>query len=67
MVQLIPIEKSYVKALLQYPLNVLLSGPFKKSFPASHGSDFTHGPKGFFRGQTSGKQADGQRHPDAKR
>jgi hypothetical protein len=50
MVQLIPIEKSYVKALLQCPPNVVLSGPFKKSFPASHGTDFIHGPIGFFRG-----------------
>jgi hypothetical protein len=53
MVQLIPIEKSYVKALLQCPPNVVLSGPFNKSFPASHGTEFIHGPNGFFRGRSA--------------
>src|SRR5471030_3336069 len=31
------VPKSYVNGGLQRPLNVLLSGPFKKSFQASHG------------------------------
>jgi hypothetical protein len=32
------VVKSCVNEGLQRPLNVLLSGPFKKSFPASHGT-----------------------------
>jgi len=60
------VPKSCVNEALQLPPNVLLSGPFKKSFPASHGMSFIHRPARYIQGQISGNQAIGRRKLDAK-
>ena len=45
------IGQSYVKETLQEPPNVLPSGPFNKSFPASHGPKFIPALRFKSRGQ----------------
>src|SRR5580693_1603563 len=45
----LPLDQSYVKDRLQRPPNVLPSGPFNKSFPASHRPKFIHAPEVYFQ------------------
>jgi hypothetical protein len=60
------VSKSYMNETLQPSPNVLLSGPFKKRFPASHGTNFSTASVRCFQRQTSGNQALSEQQLDAK-
>ena len=66
MVQLSECVQKFVNEALQQPLNVLLSGPFKKSSERPTERIYPRPQPESFEGQTSGNQVFGQQQLDAK-